>query len=107
MVIQTAFTFEKVGPEFFNTIHLSGSELTAAKGQTGLQDRRIIGLFEFWDCKMTPFELHEHYENQFGRTPITSIRRSITVLTRRGKLEKLSEMKLEREGKVNHYWRLV
>ena len=93
--------------DFFNTIALEGAELKKAKEQTGLQDRRVLGLFEFYGVKFTPFKIHELYENHYGLTPVTSIRRSITSLTDAGKLVKTKEFKMERYGKRNHYWEIV
>ena len=94
-------------PEFYNTIGLSGADLAEAKDKIHIQDRRILALFIVHGPKLTPFEVQDIYEPLYGRVPITSLRRSMTVLTKRGKLEKTSEFKKEREGKVNHYWRLV
>lgn len=91
---------------FYNTIHLEGQELAQAKEQTGLQDARVLGLFEFYDKSLTPFEVHELYQNAYGRVCITSVRRSITCLTDSGKLVKTSEMRQGGFGKKNYCWKL-
>lgn len=87
---------------FFNSIHLAGSELREATGQADIQNSRVLKIF---DRPMTPFEIHEEYEKLYPSCPLTSLRRSITTLTKRGLLEKMSLMKKEKYGKVNHYWR--
>lgn len=87
---------------FYNTIHLAGSELREATGQADIQNDRVLKIF---DRPMTPFEVHEIYERDYHSAPITSIRRSMNTLTKLGFLEKMSLMKMERLGKVNHYWR--
>lgn len=87
---------------FYNTIHLAGSELSEATGQADIQNDRVLKIF---DRPMTPFEVLDEYEKLYPSCPLTSIRRSITTLTKRGLLEKTDKMKTEVYGKVNHYWR--
>jgi len=90
-------------PSFFNTIHLPEPDLKAAKAQTGLQDQRVMAIFRE-KGKLTPVEAWEAYCQAFPACPLTSIRRSITVLTGRGLLRKLPEMKAGRFGKPNYVW---
>ena len=89
---------------FFNTIHLSGNGLKEAQEQTGLQDIRVLALFREYKT-LTPFQAHETYCERFPECPVTSIRRSITVLTKKGLLIKTNESKIEKYGKKNYYWR--
>lgn len=92
--------------DFFNTIHLAGPELVSAKKQTGLQDERVLEIIRK-GVKMTPFQVSSEYDKLYNPAPVTSIRRSMTVLTDRGKLEMCDEMVTEKYGKPNHYWKIV
>lgn len=90
---------------FFNTISLKGEELKEATEKAMVQEDMV--LFIMCDGQeYTPFEVQEIYNRIFSPVPITSIRRAITVLTDKGKLEKLDEMKEGNYGKPNHKWRL-
>lgn len=90
---------------FFNTIHLSGEELKEARESCSKQEERVLQLFQRYGA-MTPFDVEYFYKNFWNHIPITSIRRAMTVLTDKGKLEKLNEMKEGNYGKPNHKWRL-
>lgn len=90
---------------FFNSIHLSGTELSEATGKAVKQDDRVYGLFVTYG-KMTPLECSRIYNENYPPCPPTSIRRSITVLTKKGKLQKLDEMTEEKYGSRNHYWKI-
>lgn len=92
--------------EFYNTIHLQGPELAAAKAQTADQDSRVLEIFRKGG-KLTPVDAWEAYCRDFPAPPLTSIRRSITVLTGQGKLQKLAEMKMGKFGKPNYLWQAL
>lgn len=92
---------------FFNTISLSGHELVAARKDCFKQDERVLQILHDRGGKMTPFEVSAVYNSKYPEAPITSIRRSMTVLTKKGQLEMLDEMKQEKYGKPNHYWKAV
>lgn len=89
---------------FFNTINLSSEPLAEATGQTIKQNDRVYGLFVSYG-KMTPLECSRVYNDNYPHCPETSIRRAITCLTDQGKLEMLDQMKVEKYGKPNHYWK--
>lgn len=91
--------------EFFNTIDLKGTELAEATNQAQKQDERVLRIFKLYR-KMTPFECWNVYNLFFPEAPVTSIRRSMTVLTNKGFLEMCDEMKKEILGKPNHYWKI-
>lgn len=95
-----------VPSDFFNTIHISGSELAESKAQTGLQDHRVLEIYQK-SRKLTPLEAWEAYSSLFPVCPLTSIRRSITVLTGRGLLRKTDEKRMGKYGKVNYVWEVV
>jgi len=94
---------EPVGPEYFNSTHLAGKDLSEAKQQAKFQDERVLGLYIIYG-KMTPCECWKIYCDNHPPCPLTSVRRSVTVLTRRDKLRKLPEMKKGIYGKYAHVW---
>lgn len=89
---------------FFNTIHLSGNNLAEATGQALKQDERVLQILKAG--AMTPIQVSKVYNQLYPEAPLTSIRRSMTVLTKKGFLEKCFEMKQEKYGKENHLWRV-
>ena len=104
--------FEKLGeyfkprPEYFNTTHLSGTELKAAKDQTGLQNSRVLAIYHVRG-ELTPVECWEFYCRQYPACPLTSIRRAINSLTGLNLLQKLETKKMGMYGKKNYVWRIV
>lgn len=91
---------------FFNTIELSGPPLVEATEQASKQDDRVMKIFKKMGCKLTPFQVSEIYNKLYPECPVTSIRRSLTVLTTKGFLTMCDEMKIERYNKPNHYWKI-
>lgn len=91
--------------EFFNTIDLKGTELLNAIDKAQHQERKVLDIMRVYK-KLTPFEVSDIYNSLYPAAPVTSIRRSMTVLTDKGFLEMCDEMKKEVYGKPNHYWRL-
>ncbi len=89
---------------FFNTVHLSGNKLYDAVRNIKKQNERIYQIMKLSGKKLSPFDVHEEYEQIFSPTPITSIRRAMTTLTDDGRLYKLAEMTNEKYGKPNHLW---
>ena len=97
-------TFFQNNKDFYNTIHLSGTDLTEAKEQTGVQSQRILEIYKK-AIKLTPVEAWEAYCELYPAALLTSIRRSITSLTGQGLLIKTSEMRQGRYGKKNYIWK--
>ena len=91
---------------FFNTVKLSGSDLAEATRQADCQNGRVLDIIRKAG-RLTPFQVSSIYDKLYDPAPVTSIRRSMTVLTKQGKLAKCDEMKTERYGMKNHYWRVV
>lgn len=91
---------------FFNTINLSGNELTVAKDNCNKQEQRILGIMKIGQ-PMTPFEVQLFYNSLYDEIPITSVRRAITCLTKKGYLAKKDEMKIEMYGTKNHCWEKI
>lgn len=90
---------------FFNTIELSGPPLVEATEQACKQDDRVLLILKKLG-KATPFMVSEIYNKLYPECPVTSIRRSLTVLTTKGFLIMCDEMKVERYNKPNHYWKI-
>ena len=90
---------------FFNTIGLQGDTLIEAVKQCGLQEQRVLHIM-FDGRSYTPFQVHDIYEIAYNKTPITSIRRAMTCLEKKGFIEKVG-MEYERYGKPNHTWRIT
>ena len=88
---------------FFNTINLQGEELAEARRKCSKQDERILEIITAHK-KLTPFQVNDIYNSLYPVAPVTSIRRSLTVLTNRGLILMSSEMTKERLGKPNHFW---
>jgi Fe2+ or Zn2+ uptake regulation protein len=97
---------ENKNPVFFNTIKLPEPELKDAKISATIQNARVMDIFK-QHGKLTPLEAWRHYCNVFPEAPATSIRRSITVLTGLGLLQKTDEKKPEVYGKPNYFWKIV
>lgn len=91
---------------FYNTIRMSGADLFSANKQARTQEDIILQIFKESDGELTPFEVNDRLELNSLYYPITSIRRSITNLTKRGKLIK-TEIKRQGEyGQINYTWRI-
>lgn len=95
------------GTSFFNTIKLQGHELQKAIETAKDQDNRILMIFKLKDKPLTPVQVHQAYEAQFRRCPLTSIRMSITTLTKKGRLVKTDDMVPGNWGKPIHKWKLA
>jgi Fe2+ or Zn2+ uptake regulation protein len=91
---------------FFNTIQLDEPQLTIAESNCTKQEERILKLMQHGK-EYTPFEILDLYQKYYAPVPITSIRRAMTCLTDKGKLQKLPFMKHEQFGKPNHTWKLI
>jgi hypothetical protein len=89
---------------YFNTTRESGNPLRDSASRASIQDYRIMGIFKTNES-LTPFDVHECYNKLYSEAPITSIRRSMTVLTNMGMLIKTNEMRVGKYGKKNYLWK--
>lgn len=90
---------------FHNTIGLDPSQEAQMRERIRGQNRRILKFFENNSSgRFTPFEV-----SNIGDIPgpITSIRRSISDLTKAGYLVKTNHMKEGDWGVNNHTWQLA
>jgi hypothetical protein len=89
----------------YNTTGLSGAELRQREMRNGSQNRIILDFFKAHpNMLFTPFEVQRY--TGLIRTPITSVRRSITTLADLGHLVKTNTMREGEYGELNHTWRL-
>jgi len=89
---------------YYNTNNETGHTLNSSRSQAKTQEEVIYYLFERnEDAYITPFEIH----GLLGTlSPITSIRRAMTNLTKDNKLVKTDVMKDGPYGKKVHCWKL-
>jgi len=89
---------------YYNTNSESGETLSRSKERADTMKDQILHLFrENAGIDFTPFEVLRQLNT---RSPITSVRRSITDLTMEGFLEKTDKMRIGDYGKQNYCWRL-
>ena len=98
---------------FYNTNNQIGKELRTSWANTKTQDEVILEIYEIHEAYdidkfgLTPELVRHTCEEFYGKTwPITSIRRSISTLTKAGKLTKTSKLQKGPYGKKEHIWKL-
>ena len=91
---------------FYNSINLSGLELSSAHLNTLKQEEFITEIFKNNPQSLIiPSQVLKAYVKIYQKdTPITSIRRAITDLTSKGVLRKTSVTAMGEYGKVEHCW---
>jgi hypothetical protein len=92
---------------YFNTTSLTGDELSRKELKAGTQNALILDCF-----KENPNALFNPFDVKFmcvdlWDTPITSIRRAITTLTKLGYLEKTDIRRKGDYGDDNFCWKLA
>jgi hypothetical protein len=96
--------------EYFNTTNLTGTVLKERQFRAGSQNSVILKFFsdrpgelrtpfEIWECLILCNKIHR-------KTPDTSIRRSMTTLTKMGYLVKTDVKRAGEYGDETHCWRL-
>ena len=89
---------------FYNTIKEKDKE--SLDKMTRTQEEWVYWIFKEFRGRYTPFEIQEILY-KFGKTyPITSVRRSLTDLTSKGKLIKTDTMKRGKYNMKNYTWKL-
>jgi hypothetical protein len=94
---------------FHNTLDLPESELKVRQLKSGSQNAKILEFFKWNPGKLyTPFEIQNYVCILCNGylTPITSIRRAMTDLTKLGYLEKTKEKRAGEYGELNFCWKL-
>lgn len=91
---------------FFNTTGETNN-LPEYNSKAATQNERVLRILMEAKTHLTPFEILARYSAYYkSRTPITSIRRSLTVLTKKEKLEKVDIKKNGNWGRPNYQWRI-
>lgn len=94
---------------FFNTTGLSGEVLKACIAQAKNQDELVMDAFNFRG-KLTPSDCWQWLVRTgkiTGKTPLTSCRRSITTLTKKGKLRLTEDKRVGLFGRPEGIWEKV
>jgi hypothetical protein len=87
---------------YFNTTHESGTALKRSRKSCGEQETLIAEMFRERG-RLSPSQAHRLYPD--NGTPLTSIRRAITVLTDKGLLQKTDEQVRGVYGKPEYIWK--
>lgn len=88
---------------FYNTVGLQGAELKEAVERAENQDAAIYLIFQTGK-PYSPSQIHRLMAKAGKECPITSCRRSITNLTKAGKLVKTELMQEGKYGVPEHTW---
>lgn len=90
---------------FHNTIDASGQQLIDFEQKAQTKEYLILDCFKQYNkIDLTPDEVLDLC--RFENTPITSIRRAITNLTKQGKLIKTNNQRKGRYGKMTYAWKI-
>ena len=91
---------------FFNTTNeVENLPLYISKAKT--QNERVLEILKEAKTHLTPPEVWAHYQNRYGKCPLTSIRRALTTLTLIDKkLEMVEVRKQGLYGRSNFQWRI-
>ena len=98
---------------YYNTNKETGKELAQSEEKAMTQEEAVKSIFitREWlgqDIELTPSEVWSIYDVDYkSNTPITSIRRAMNTLTKKGKLIKTDEMRDGFYDKLEHCWRLA
>jgi tRNA(Leu) C34 or U34 (ribose-2'-O)-methylase TrmL len=90
---------------FYNTISLTDQELKKEIINAINQEDRIYYLFQIYR-EGTPSEMMKRYDKRWPSIPLTSIRRSLTNLTKEGRLVMTDKMLPGLYNKPEHLWEL-
>jgi len=99
---------EQIELIFHNTVPLPEEELDVARGKATTQRGVVLEIFRrYQGCSFSPYDIERMMDDYGIKMLITSIRRSITDLTKEGCLIKCdySERKQGRWGMTNRTWK--
>lgn len=89
---------------YYNTTRLTGKELQDSTDKAVTQEDKVLIYFEHSKDLITPSEVWNAIFDT-NLTPLTSVRRAITNLTKEEKLLKMDNTKKEGiYGKPEYYW---
>lgn len=94
------------GESFFNTTRLEGEDLKKAVDKAVSQEEKILNYFKL--LKTRELTASEVWRSVFDvdSTPLTSIRRAMTVLMSKGLLKKTDKQIEGMYGALEHKWKL-
>jgi len=100
-------TTAMTAPVYFNSLRLTGADLKTRRIKAGGETERILSFFEAHPNEMfAPFEVESRLFPDAHARHITNVRRSLTTLTKMGKLEKTSEKRKDpATGEMAFCWR--
>jgi transcription initiation factor IIE alpha subunit len=91
-------------PSYFNTTALKGKNLERGFKKAESQDKIILDCF-LRKRSLTPSQIYRFRQSVgLGNVPLTSIRRSITVLTDDGRLIKTEKRRIGLYGRWEYVW---
>ena len=91
---------------FFNTTN-EAEKLPEYNQKAQTQNERVLKILTEAKTHLTPAEVWARYCKYYNsKTPITSIRRALTTLTKNGRLEMVYIKKIGLFGKPNYQWRI-
>ena len=109
----------KMKTSYFNTTEEPKERVKEYKAKAQTQEQKILSIFGYYNEPLTAEHVHRHFDSS---TPLTSIRRAITVLATGREVtdpDNMNEIiyepgKLEKAGKVKgqygrniHTWKLT
>jgi len=91
--------------DYFNTNNEKGMQLMASEQKAANQECQIIQIFLRYDADelFSPEVIHNMLD---GISPLTSTRRAMSNMTKKGLLIKTDEMVTGVYGKLTHTWKL-
>ena len=92
---------------FYNTVNLNGTDLKKAVQKSNRQSDRVLKIFKMNAIPMTPAQVSGYYDDLYSPSPLTSIRRAITNLTKDGRLIKTDVKVPGIYGTPNYKWKLA
>ena len=89
-------------PPFYNTQRLVGEAKARAQQRASGQELAVLRAYEdIWPAGATPSTIHERMQTA---APLTSIRRAVSNLTKRGLLRKTRRQRIGPFGALEHVW---
>lgn len=96
--------------DYFNTTQVSGDELTRYRDIARSQHEFVMEIFHAIPRPASPSEVHHIYcanlNSEEKAAPVTSIRRAISALTKKGLLRKTGWRVAGPYGRPEHTWEL-
>jgi hypothetical protein len=93
---------------YYNTTNLKGQRLQDAVKKAKTKNEMIELICRSFEGLFTPDMVQSRFEQMTGREQsLNTVRRCITVLTRKGKLLKTNQFGMSQMGKKMHLWKCL